>query len=172
MSDNTPKWTVGIDPGSDRSAWAIWSGQKFEAHGIAPNERMVEELTAALYLSAANQTDRPERVALVIEQVCCYGRPVGAEVFRTVWWSGIFQVRLGCSWPVCYATKPQLCRWWLGRPGGTDAMIRAALIERYGQPGRSRKVPEGILWGIRADEWLAAALAIALHEGIETSPGY
>ena len=154
---------IGIDPGPARSAFAIWDGSVFVAHRIADNVDFCARLFQAIPDQAAK---------IVIEKMCCYGRPVGSEVFATVWWSGIFQVRVGSAYPVVYASKPTLCRWWLGRPAGTDAAVRAALVERFGQPGRSRKTPEGVLWGIKADEWLAAAYAVAFAEGMDTHPSY
>ena len=160
---------VGIDPGTSQSAWAMW-GVRLAAHGIARNQDLPEQVESAIRRACWNAPGLP--AAIAIEQVCCYGRPVGAEVFAAVWWSGIFQVRLGSLCPVGYVTKPRLCRFMLGKSGGTDAEIRAALIERFGKPGRSRTKPEGVLWGVKADEWLAVAYAVALADGIDTSPSY
>lgn len=104
--------------------------------------------------------------SIVIEQVASYGKPVGDEVFETVFWSGRFveaafafapnggfhrMKRADVKMALCHQTK-----------GVNDAVIRQRLIDLYG--GKSAvgtKKNPGPLYGITKDEWQALALGYA-----------
>ena len=58
----------------------------------------------------------------------------------------------------------------LGTPKGTDAQVRATLIDRFGGIGGKaaavgRKASPGPLYGIANDVWQALAVAVAYSEG-------
>jgi hypothetical protein len=121
------------------------------------------DLMLALLVGAPQET-----AVLVIEQVAGMGRPVGAEVFETVFWSGRFAQaweRAGGQWARLprRAVKIALC----GSMQANDASIRMALLNRYG-PGKEaavgRKAAPGPLYGIRADLWQALALGVVYQQ--------
>lgn len=97
---------------------------------------------------------------IVIEKITHYGMPVGAEVFDTVFWTGRFYQasitravmipRRDVKLHICNSQRVK------------DNNIRAALIERFGEPG-TKKNP-GMLYGIHGDCWQALALAITFAE--------
>jgi hypothetical protein len=112
------------------------------ALAIEPNE------TIATYLRERRFT--AEATHLVIEKIAAMGMAVGAEVFETVYWSGIFAEagryltvdRLPRS-----TIKVHLC----GTVKAKDANIRQALIDRSGgRPNRARCTGSGRTSGRRS----------------------
>jgi hypothetical protein len=140
---------LAIDPGSARSAWLRFDGERPAGFGITANDVLVRALrTGGL----------PDVV--VIEKVESYGMAVGAEVFDTVWWAGRF-AEAASRVPVVMlprrAVKLALC----GDSRAKDANIRQALLDRFG--GRAavgRKASPGPLYGISRDVWSALAIAV------------
>jgi hypothetical protein len=100
---------------------------------------------------------------------------VGREVFETVFWTGRFfeaATRRGAdvSWLPRKAIKVHLC----GSARAQDSNIRVALIDRFGGSERAKgtKKAPGALFGIKAHEWAALALAVTWWDqaGAVTSP--
>ena len=91
---------------------------------------------------------------------------VGAEVFRTVHWSGRFAEALHPT-PVFLlprkAVKIHLCNSLRAK----DANIRQALLDRYGGKSAAvgRKAEPGPLYGVHADVWAALAVAVTYADG-------
>jgi hypothetical protein len=142
---------LAIDPGPDESAFVFTDGEHVSKRGKIPNEKLMAIIK-----------DNPWCEAIVAEQVACYGKPVGKEVFETVFWTGRFceasprpfhrLERRIVKMHLCHETK-----------GVNDAVIRQALIDRFG-PGKdaaigTKKQP-GPLFGITKDQWQALALAV------------
>jgi len=140
---------LAIDPGSERSAWLVWSGT-VEAFGIADNTDLLADLYRREYGLLA---------AVVIEKIESYGMPVGAEVFATVHWSGRF-TEAARPVPVTQlprrAVKLAIC----GDTRAKDANIRQALLDRFGPDAVGRKGAPGPLYGISKDVWSALAIAV------------
>ncbi len=143
-----PKQTVlAIDPGPVHSALVLWNGEGIVAHYIFQNDMFVE------YFSLM----RPKVV--VIEQIKSYGMAVSDSVFDTVFWTGRF-----CQWwedrfsfvirVPRMDVKMHLCH----DSRAKDTNIRQALIDRFGEVGT--KKDQGLLYGIKLDEWAALALAV------------
>jgi hypothetical protein len=82
---------LAIDPGTTRSAWLRFDGERPLGFGITANDVLVRALrTGGL----------PDVV--VIEKVESYGMAVGAEVFDTVLWAGRFaEAAHGSRSPCC-----------------------------------------------------------------------
>lgn len=150
---------LGIDPGSEQSAYVLWDGVRVLDHGKAENA-IVRSRCYGRFWSASE---------CVIEQIASYGMPVGAEVFATCVWSGRFAEALdmrrevnGAPTETAFlprkAVKLHLC----GSLKAKDSNIRCALVDRFGGKDRAigRKAQQGPLYGLRADEWQALALAI------------
>ncbi len=138
-----------VDPGSEQSAFVRYGSSVIE-RGTLPNADMLARL--------AQHTGIAQ---LVIEKIESYGMAVGVEIFDTVFWSG----RFAQSWHGAFdrlprrAIKLHLC----GSPRAKDANIRQALLDRFG-PGREKaigtKKAPGPLYGFKADEWAALAVAV------------
>jgi len=137
---------IAIDPGTIQSAYVQWDGLKIESKGILTNEHMLEYLTAWKY----------PPFPLVIEQIRCYGMPIGQTTLDTVFWSGRFwQVWDGFKYMMPrIEVKKHLCH----NGAAKDSNIRQALIDRFGPPG-VKKEP-GLLYGVKKDIWAALAIAV------------
>lgn len=147
---------LAIDPGCEQSAWVrLIDGEPAE-HGKCQNDSLLRKL----YLDELHTDDR-----VAIEMIASYGMPVGREVFETVLWTGRFFE----AWTHRQMTPPWLIYrrdvklYHCESSRANDANIRAALIDRYG-PGKERaigtKKAPGPLYGIKADEWSALAIAL------------
>src|SRR6185503_14865134 len=140
---------LAIDPGTTRSAWLRFDGDRPDGFGITANDVLITALrTGGL----------PDVV--VIEKVESYGMAVGAEVFDTVWWAGRF-AEAAHRVPVVLlprrAVKLALC----GDSRARDANIRQALIDRFGGSAAiGLKATPGPLYGIGRDVWSALAIAV------------
>lgn len=145
-----------IDPGTRQSALVRWDGARVLSHAIHPNPALRELLLAGLGFA--------EHIG--IERIRHQGVAIGAEVLDTVEWIGRFveivvQERGSPPILVPRATiKTHIC----GRPNVKDSNVRAALIERFGEPGK--KAAPGTLYGVRADEWQALAGAVFVYDTV------
>ncbi len=153
---------LAIDPGPKQSAWVLYDPVlgAVVSHGKEENVVVLDLLAPA------------DGRAIVCEMVASYGRPVGAEVFETVRWIGRFEQRVaqeGGSMALLY--RRQVTAYLCGTGKGVnDAVVRQRLIDLFG-PGKDvavgTKAKKGPLWGIRADEWQALALAVAFAGGLD-----
>lgn len=145
---------LAIDPGPEQSAWVLWDGQQVLDHAKQENEdvrrmlRMMDE----------------DHIA-VFEQIESYGMAVGRDVFETVFWTGRFYENAFADERHRIPrrdVKLHLC----GSMKAKDSNIRQALIDRFGGKDKAigRKKTPGPLFGIRADEWSALALAVTWHD--------
>jgi hypothetical protein len=143
-----------IDPGSEQSAWVRYDGARVSEHGKAANDvvlQIVETLDSG--------------TTLVIEQIESFGMPVGREVFETVFWAGRFAQASPASVPWRRVTRKAVKRHLCQTTKAKDANIRQALVDRFGGAGaKGTKRQPGPLYGIRADEWAALAVAITFHD--------
>ncbi len=147
---------TSIDPGNTQSAVVVLDREHIEFKGIFPNQQVRELLV----------TRNLEMDLLLIEMVASYGMPVGAEVFETVYWAGRF-AEAGSYMPVERMTRNQIKMALCFRTQGVnDSVIRQRLIDLYGgkEAAIGRKKTPGPLYGVKADEWAALALAMAYRE--------
>lgn len=96
---------------------------------------------------------------VVIEKVACYGMAVGESVFETCVWTGrlierFTQIRIPVKRLPRMDVKMHLCK----QARARDGNVIQALKDRFGEKGTKKK--PGILYGIKADEWQALALAV------------
>jgi hypothetical protein len=153
-----------IDPGSTESAYVLYepNSLKLIEFGKVPNRRMLELVTNRFHTGLD---------VLVIEKIESYGMAVGAEIFETVYWSGIFAYAYGGGLAGLNrvvrmprrAVKLHLC----GSPRAKDSNIRQSLIDKFG-PGKEKaigkKASMGPLYGVTADCWAALAVAVTYAE--------
>ena len=155
---------LAIDPGSEQSAWVLWDGRRVIRHGKSENFGLL----GGIAMEPLNWADEWLIAdVVVIEWVASYGMPVGAEVFDTARWAGRYEQaanarRIPTQLVVRRDVKLHLC----GQARAKDGNIRQALIDRFGGKDRAigRKASPGPLYGLRADEWQALALAVTFHD--------
>ena len=147
---------VAIDPGSTQSALVMWDGKDILARYIREN-RDIEYLCA-----------HQMHCQLVIEQVECYGMPVGVSIFETVYWTG----RFCCAFDT--ANSPKLIAQRMPRKDvkmhlcnsmrAKDSNITQALVDRFTplekNKGKGTKKNPGFFYGFKEDIWQAMALAV------------
>ena len=125
---------VAIDPGNVQSAIIEWDGAQILNAQILMNNDLLWDL----------QSMPPGR--LVIEQIRCYGMPIGKTTIDTVFWSGRFVE----AWTGEFfliprmAVKMHLCH----TSRAKDSNIRQALIDRFGKPS-TKKEPNEIYGGFK-----------------------
>ena len=149
---------VGIDPGTTESGYVVWSPTPIRDTGrtIIGTVLDNESLRATLYGFC--------RATVVIEDVRCYGKPVGYETFRTVLWSGRFYEAAEKSINrVVLLPRMDVRKHLCGTGTAKDPDVRNALLERFG-PGKAlaigtKKTP-GPLYGLVSHCWPALALAV------------
>ena len=147
---------LAIDPGPVQSAWVSYytDSRVVDAHGIAKNCEVKREIIAKGH---AWQW-------LAIEMVQSYGMAVGRSVFETVFWTGRFAEAWSGPFDLIYRSDVKMCLCHDSR--ANDANIRAAIIDRYPATGGGKrpaigtKAKPGPLYGIKADEWSALAVAL------------
>lgn len=155
---------LAIDPGSEQSAYVLIEDGVLKWHGKHANQLIVELISHEW-----------PYVPVVFEQIASYGMPVGAEVFETVFWTGRFfeaVVQHG-QYPHPQRiprreVKLHLCQ----SARAKDSNVRTALIDRFG--GKACIKKGGSLYGLKADEWQALALAVTwwdLHQSPEAGRG-
>jgi hypothetical protein len=139
---------IAIDPGTTQSAYVMWDGSDVLSKDILDNEVMLA------YLHDPPALPCP----LVIEQIRCYGMPIGATTLDTVFWSGRFWEAWKGEKHLMprIEVKKHLCH----NGGAKDAHIRQALIDRFEPDLEPRKRPKGILEGLKKDTWAAMAIAV------------
>lgn len=158
---------LAIDPGTEESAYVVTDDHgRVLLHGITRNPDLLSRLAFELLLV--------EHVA--IEMVASYGAPVGAETFETVRWIGRFEEARrrdhypGDSAEVLLIKRPEIKQHLCHKIAGiNDAAIRQRILDLYGGKEKAigSKAKPGPLYGIKADEWQALALAIVARERIE-----
>ena len=144
---------LGIDPGATQSAFVVWDGDLIISKGIEKNEVLNSKLRDWGGLM----------FPMVIEQIRCYGMPIGQTTLDTVFWSGRFWE----SWKgerhlmPRLEVKKHLCH----NGSAKDTNIITALADRfaYGETNRGKgtKKEPGFFYGFKKDIWQAFALAVA-----------
>lgn len=143
---------IAVDPGYRQSAFVVYDGAKVIAHGIKDNEVFLGDLGIVRY-----------EATLVLEEMQLFtsNYGVGKEIFDSVFWSG----RFAQAWsprPFDRILRSKV-RAHLQASKGGDAAVRQALIDRFGpykEVAIGKKASPGPLYGIRADEWSALAVAV------------
>ena len=144
---------LAIDPGPVQSAWVLYDGRAVIAHGLEDNGKVklfVRHIKVAGWLT------------VVIEQIASYGMAVGAEVFETCVWTGMFMEAASENAQVQRMPRRDVKLHLCHSAKAKDSNIRQALIDRFGGKDAAigRKADPGPLFGVKADEWQALALAV------------
>ena len=160
-----PRTWLGIDPGTKKSGWSIWSPVEGVIRcGVDDNEALIDLLA-----------DVPPEIDLdfsdiAIERFEARGMPLGNESIETVFWSGRFYEsarKLVEPRSVRRVGRGQVKLHLCGTMRAKDANIRAVLIDRYGgsraEAIGTKKNP-GPLHGVASHMWAALAVAITAEE--------
>lgn len=146
---------LGIDPGPQASAFAVWDSARRIVFGRGKPRN--EDLRS--YLCTGPEVD-----VIVIERVASFGMPVGDEIFETVYWSGVFtQAAESRGRYVTRITRKAVVVHLCGTPRAKDPNVRRVILDRFGGDSAARK--NGPLSGIAGDVWQALGVAIAYAEG-------
>ena len=138
---------LAIDPGPEESAFVAWDGKELRAFAKVKNGELLSQIPGSC--------DR-----CVIEKVASFGMPVGAEVFETVYWSGVFAHAFGLA-RVDRITRNEIKNHLCHSSRAKDGNIRQALIDRFGGPAAiGKKASPGPLYGLAGDTWSALAVAV------------
>ena len=156
---------LAIDPGPEQSAWVL-----IDEDTLKPIKFAKEDNAAVRDLLRGRRFGvYPDKI--VIEQVASYGMPVGAEVFETCVWTGVFMEASRGKW--AYVTrlprkdvKLHLC----GTTTAKDSNIIQALVDEFatgkGNRGKGTKDEPGWFYGFSGDIWQAYALGVtAIQKG-------
>jgi hypothetical protein len=154
---------LAIDPGPEVSGLVGYDSRAKHVLRVFPsfpNLELAEELPALA----------PVYDALAFEMVACYGMPVGAEVFETVFWAGRFAEIFG--WRSSHKVYRKDVKLFLCNTlRASDAVVRQALLDRFARTGGG-VVPQigiksapGPLYGVRKHAWSALAVAVTFAHG-------
>ena len=150
---------LGIDPGPEKSGFAILDGETVVSSGVLDNWSELDDSM----LRVVGRWTAQDRGPVAIEMIASYGMPVGADVFRTCVWIGRFlQLNGGCATLIPRLdVKIHLCH----SPKAKDANVRQSLIDRLGPPGTVKA--KGPTWGVKSHAWAALAVAVTARDQLE-----
>ena len=146
------KSVLAIDPGPEQSAWIIWDGKEIVDFNLTYNDNVL--LKCGCYHTGDGQ--------VFIEEVQCYGMPVGKSIFETVFWSGRFCEAFNGKWHKLprREVKLHLCQ----QVRAKDSNVTQALVDRFApytrNKGKGTKKEPGFFFGFKKDIWQAFALAV------------
>jgi len=137
---------IGVDPGTEKSAYAIFDGKDVTSFGIWDNEHLLGHPLWA------------ER-HVFCEMIASYGMAVGASVFQTCVFIGrCVQVAKSCGGDVELVFRKDIKLHLCNSPRAKDANVRQALIDRVGPQGTKKN--QGPTYGVKSHEWAALAVAV------------
>ncbi len=152
------KSVIGLDPGSEKSAFIHWDGKEILDKGIQPNERLLNLLSGVFRHQFKSTTIAP---VLAVESMV-HITMGGKSIVDTLLWAGRFYQ----AWqgekefvPV-HVIKKAL--------GKNDSEIRISLIRRFGAPGNAKH--PGFTYELRKEGyhlWRAFAVAVVWHDHLE-----
>ena len=150
---------LAIDPGTTESAWLAYDTETrlpIEWDKV-PNAEMLRIID----LSMAD--------VMACEMVQSFGMPVGAEVFRTVYWIGRFCERWESepAEPARLVFRKKVKQHLCNSDRAKDPNVRQAIMDRYGSSKAASiglKATPGPLYGLHGDCWSALGVAITAAE--------
>ncbi len=137
----------GIDPGTETSGVCVWDTAK---QVILFSQS--DYINDCIILKVIDNRDIDR---FVVEDITCYGMPVGEEVFETCKLIGRLQERLDN--PVVIA-KRYIQLHFCNTTRAKDANITRVLKDRFGEKGTKGK--RGITYGLKSHSFDAFALCI------------
>lgn len=145
---------LGIDPGPEKSWWLIWDTEK---------QRIIEKgVSVNTEFALWCDVDR-----VVIEDIQCFGMPVGKSVFETAKAIGRFLEKAENEHiSVIQVGRREIKLHFCNSVRAKDSNIRQAIIDRFG--GREKAIGNkscpGILYGVKRDLWSALAIGVFFQD--------
>ena len=167
---NYPLNIFSIDPGPKESTFVRCTftgetslmGQPLVISGVGSidNEAMLLKLNDCF------------GATIVCEEMKFYGKDMnaGASCFDTARWSGRFEQKCAeRGLKMEFMARATIKSFVAYSVRANDSAVRAALIGRYGEPGK-RSAP-GVLYGIAGHAWAALAVGVAWMEQLKEREG-
>lgn len=158
---------AAIDPGPLTSGYVLWNTEiprVIDAGDDVTNAVLLRDVLPRMF-GAAGQRE----VRLAIEKVMCYGRPVGAPVLDTVFFSGRIAERweLRTGTPAAIVPFASVAAHFCHQNNAKESYVRQALMDRFGGKGTA-KAP-GVFYRVTGHAWSACALAVYI---MDTTPAW
>jgi len=161
---------MGIDPGPERSAWVVLdttTAKRVPFFGYEENEAVVAVIRMQMF--------KWVNPVIAIEQVSCYGMPVGQTTFDTCRWIGHFQrVHMIGGSNGSSPTYPEIATHFCHKRNAKESAVRAVLIDRWGGKEKAigNKKSPGPLYGLKVKyhHWSALAVAVYVADSIAPRP--
>jgi hypothetical protein len=153
--------TLGIDPGTTKTAFTLLSvdGGNYSIleKGKVDNEDMLTILRGHGFGILGTRGDKDARI--YIEGMQSYGMAVGKETFETCYLIGrILEIAEFFNIDITMLFRKDIVQHHCLTTKAKDKNVRAALIERFGDPGK--KASPGMLYGVSSDMWSSTAIAV------------
>ena len=162
-----------IDPGTTQSGWVVYDA---DAHavtdrGVTNNHELLRMIEDACPGGDREAMQRLRGCTMAIEMIASQGMAVGAEVFETVVWVGMFMH----AWQDDYSSVQRVTRNQVkvhvcGSAKAKDANVRQAIIDLFPGTGGG-KTPQvgtskqpGPLFGMNSHMWPALGVALTVKE--------
>lgn len=157
---------LAIDPGSEKSAWVILDDGQIECCRIDLNEDMVCDASHEIYDSDIDHLAIEYTKAYTLQFKGKNGSFFPQQVLDTARWVGRFEQAFGG--PFTEIDRRQVKQALSVPPNGSDAHVKAALYDRFGDGTRksvvgTKKNP-GPCYGMKADLWQALAVAVTFAD--------
>lgn len=152
--------TIGIDPGTTRSAICVFSDGK-----ILKCEMFENDFTLKKVIGMCDAFD-PDKV--FVEDMVSYGMPVGRDVFETVKFIGKLELVLWQN-RIEYelVERPEVKKHHCLNRNAKDSNVTMALVDRFdperrfGKYGKGKKNDRGPFYGFSGyDMWSSCAIAV------------
>lgn len=142
---------TGIDPGPETSGICVWDTT------TQTIRTMLSECENNLIVDTAEFERKVDRY--IIEDIACFGMPVGKSVFDTLKVIGRLQERFSYQEPMYHMVfKNDIQLHFCNTKKAKDANIKRVLLDRFGEKG-TKKHP-GITYGLSSHAWDSFALCI------------
>lgn len=143
---------LGIDPGPEKSWWVKWDTKE---------KRIIDKgvcLNAKIPLSYQNNIGM-----VAVEDIQCFGMPVGKDVFETAKAIGRFLEKAENEHTsITQVPRREIKLHFCDTTRAKDSNIRQAIIDRFG--GKEKAIGNiknpCVLYGVKKDLWSALALCL------------
>lgn len=158
---------LAIDPGPEKSAYLSLEDGRASLFDILDNKLILRNV-----IEDATEWVRYDHI--VIEDIACYGMPVGRSTFQTCELIGVIDwLLMEVSQKLHRLTRPEVKLHLCGSVRAKDGNVRQALVDRFPKTGKNsrgelcsiglKKTP-GPLFGISTHVWSALAVAVTYFE--------
>ena len=141
---------LGIDPGPEKSYWLTWDTER---------QKIIEkEIYSDIDFPGWFLVD-----VVIIEDIQCFGMPVGKSVFETAKTIGrILERAKNRHIKAIQVSRREIKLHFCNSVRAKDSNIRQVIIDRFGSKEKAigNKKNPGILYGVKKDFWSTLALCL------------